>query len=50
MLACSYFSLLHEVEMSKKIKKISQKTKRMDKSGVNVNLITKLTTPDVDYL
>jgi len=34
--------------MSKETKRINQKTKRKYESGVNVNLVTKL-TPDPDY-
>jgi hypothetical protein len=36
-------------EISNETKRINQKTKRKDESGVNVNSITKLTS-DVDYL
>jgi hypothetical protein len=47
ILICSYYSLLHEVEISKEARK-NQKTKRKDESCVSENLITKLTS-DADY-
>ena len=44
------FPYFTQVERSKETKRISQKTKREDKSGVHVKLIIKLIAPDTDYL